>query len=114
MSAREPGVPEDSESWDWTIIGERPLKGEAGLRVDMETRLDGEGEEGGVGDWLGPGARLRGGDGSLRGGGEPPEVADAEASRRLRANRALLALAELLWPESLAWLGSGPIGCPPS
>lgn len=65
MSAREPGVSEVSKSWDWTIIGERPLKGEAGLRVDMETQLDGEGEEGGVRDWLGPGAWLRGGVGSL-------------------------------------------------
>lgn len=106
MFAREPGVPEDSESREWTIEGERPLKGEAGLRVDrVETQLDGEGEEGEVGDWLGPGARLRGGDGSLCGGGEPPEVTDAEASRRLRANRALLALAELLWPESLGRSG---------
>lgn len=126
MSARKPGGPEDSGPWDWTIIGERPLKGETGLRVEVETwQLDRESEEGGAGDWRGLDDGLRGGDGSLCGirdgvlrEGEPPEDADAEASRRLRANTALLVLAKLFWAESLGGrgaegLGSGSIGCPP-
>lgn len=125
-SAREQGGPEDSSPRDWTIIGERPLTGDTGLRAEVETwQLDGEREEGGAGDWQGLGDGLRGGDGPLcgiregaLGDREPPEDAEAEASRRLRANRALLALAELFWVGSLGgggadWLGSGSIGWHP-
>ena len=64
---------------------------------------------------------LRGGDGSLRGvrdgalgEQEPLEDTDTEESRHLRAKRPLLALAELLWAESLGGsmsdgMGSGSI-----
>lgn len=126
VSARDPGGPEDSDPWDWTITGERPLTGETGLRAEVETwQLDGEGEDGGAGDWRGLGDGLWAGDGSLcgirgwvLGEWQTREDADDEASKRLRANRALLALAELLWVESLggSWtdrLGSGSIGRPP-
>ena len=124
MSAREPGGPEVPAPWDWTITGERPLTGEAGLTGEVETwQLDGEREEGGAGEWRGLGDGLRGGDGSLcgirdavLGEGEPPE--DADASRRLRANRALLVLAELFLVKSLGLsvrdrLSSGSISWPP-
>lgn len=113
MSAREPGGPEDSDPWDCTITGERPLTGDVGLRAE----LDGEREEGGAGDWRGLGDGLRGGDDSLCGimdgavgESEPPEDADAEASRRLRANRALLVLAELFRVESLGGTGTDRLG----
>lgn len=91
-------------------VGERPGDGETGLDVDRE------GGEGGVEDRSGPGDGLRGGlggsgmvAGAVPGDGEPP--GDDEASRRLRANRALLALAELFWAAPPAGWGaprSGP------
>lgn len=79
----------------------------------METwQLDGERDEGGAGDWQGLGDGLRDGESSICGVriwllGEwgPPEDANVEASRRLRANNALLALAELFWVESLEVIG---------
>lgn len=124
VSAREPRGPEKSNPWDWTIIGERPLTGETGLSGEVGTwQLDVEREEGGAGDWVSLGDGLRGGDGSLRGVrdwalGDWEPLEDAEASRRLRANRALLVLAEFFWVESLGVtardrLGSGSIGWPP-
>lgn len=109
VSAREPGGPDDSEPREWTITGERPWKGEAVLRKDMER------EEGGEGDWCGPGERLRGGVDGFTDWEHVEEEPDAEASRCLWAKRALLALAELFWAESLGGqeaerLGSGSVG----
>lgn len=86
--------------------------------MEVETRqLDKDREEGGAGEEGGLGDRLRGRDDSLsrvtRGvfdDGEPPENADAEASGRLRANRALLALAELFGAQSLWDLGAEVLG----
>lgn len=124
VSAGEPGGPVDSDPWDCTSVGERSLKWESDRRVEMETwQLDEEGEEGRAAeDRRGLGDGLRGGDGCLcgirdgvLGEGESLEGDDAEASRRLRANRALLVLAELFWAESLEWRGVDreSAGCPP-
>lgn len=123
VSTREPGGPVESDPWDWTIVGDKSLTREPGLCGELETwQLK---EEGGAGDWGEPGDRLWGGDGSLCGVrewvlGEWCSLVDeeADASRRLRANRALLTLAELVWIESLGvsgkdWLRSGSIAWPP-
>lgn len=121
--AREPGGPEESDSWDWTIAGDRVLTGESGISGELETwQPDGE-EEGGPGDLWGLGNMLQGEDGSLCGvwvQGEWCSLLDteAEASWRLWANRALLVLAELIWIASLVGsgrdlLGSGSIGLSP-
>lgn len=105
--ASKPGGLEDSEPWDWAITGDRPRRGDTGLREEEEEegeawQVEEEREEEGRGDRWGLGEGLRGGDRAW-GPGEcgPPQDVDAEASRRLRANRALLTLAELLWAESL-------------
>lgn len=74
-----------------------------------------EREEGGEGDWCGPGEMLRGGVDGFIDWEHVEEEPDAEVSGCLRAKRALLALAELFWAESLGgleaeWLDSGSVG----
>lgn len=89
--------------------------------MELETwQLGEDGEERGAGDRRAPGDGLRGGDGSprgIRGRGrgerEPSEDADVDASRRLRANKALLPLAELLGESVTDRPGSGSIDRPP-
>lgn len=126
VSAREPGGPDDSDPWGWIITGERPLTGETGLSGEAEMwQLFGERVGGGAWGCGGLGDGLWGGDGSLCGvrdwavgEWEPLDGTDADASRRLRANRALLVLAEFFWAESVGlnmsgWPGSGSMGWPP-